>query len=60
MSEDAGENVGRKEEVLSTIILTNHGTYFHGHSVIYSVLYCTLGKVNEITNVGVYVMEEDM
>jgi hypothetical protein len=45
MSEGAGENVGRKEELLTIIIPTiptNHGTSFHGHSVIYSVLYCTV------------------
>jgi hypothetical protein len=42
MSEGARENVGRKEEILRTIIPTNRRSSFHGHSVMYSVLYCTV------------------
>jgi hypothetical protein len=43
MTEVAGDNVGRKEDVLSTIIATKHGTSFHGYSVIYyTVLYSLL------------------
>jgi hypothetical protein len=34
MTDSAGKSVGRKDEVLSTIISIKHGTSFHGHSVI--------------------------